>query len=88
MNTWFGKYDKLSAVRRMLSTFFQMDFSNIVYIGDSPNDEPFFANVALTVGVANVQKFLGRMEYAPAYVTEAEAGLGFAEFAARLLQAR
>lgn len=88
VNTWYGKYDKLTCVRRMMSSFFQMDFSNVVYIGDSPNDEPFFERLPLTVGVANVREFLTRMKHAPAYVTQLNGGLGFAEFAERLLSSR
>ena len=88
VNTWFGGYDKLTCVRRMLSTFFQMDFSNIVYIGDSPNDEPFFERLPFTVGVANVREFLDRMQHAPKFITEHENGMGFSEFAELLLRAR
>ncbi len=88
VNTWFGRYDKLTCVRRILSQLFQIDFPNVVYIGDSPNDEPFFERLPFTVGVANVRGFLGKMQYAPAYITEADAGFGFAEFAERLLRNR
>ncbi|MBI3555770.1 MAG: HAD family phosphatase [Deltaproteobacteria bacterium] len=88
VNTWFGRYDKLTCVRRILSQLFQIDFQNVVYIGDSPNDEPFFERLPFSVGVANVRGFLGKMKYAPAYITEAEAGFGFAEFAERLLRSR
>jgi 3-deoxy-D-manno-octulosonate 8-phosphate phosphatase KdsC-like HAD superfamily phosphatase len=64
------------------------EIANVVYIGDSPNDEPFFERLPFTVGVANVREFLERMHFAPAYVTEAEGGLGFAEFAALLLETK
>lgn len=89
VNTWFGKYDKLTCVRRVLTDYFHTDisadFSNVVYIGDSPNDEPFFERLPFTVGVANVREFLDKMEHGPTYVTEAGGGLGFAEFADKLL---
>jgi len=38
-----------------------------------------------SVGVANVARFAGRLEAEPKYVTQAAAGAGFAELAARLL---
>jgi hydroxymethylpyrimidine pyrophosphatase-like HAD family hydrolase len=57
----------------------------VVYIGDSPNDSPMFAYFPRSVGVANVRRFAGRMNAAPAYVTQFEAGAGFAELAAHLL---
>lgn len=89
VNTWYGKYDKWTCVQRVLRNHFRIDMheeiSNVVYIGDSPNDEPFFERLELTVGVANVREFLGKMRHAPAYVTEAGGGLGFAELAEKLL---
>jgi hypothetical protein len=45
----------------------------------------FFPNA---VGVANVRNFLDRISTAPAYVTAAEAGAGFAELASFLLSGR
>lgn len=94
VNTWFGKYDKLKCVQRMLSQVFHLRISNIVYIGDSPNDEPFFEKVPFSVGVANVREFLGHhgkekgaeLKFAPAYITKASSGLGFAELAEKLLK--
>lgn len=97
VNTWFGDYDKLTCVRRILSRHFKFrpgdENKKVVYIGDSPNDEPFFANLQFTVGVANVRAFLDRpgpnaMKCGPAFVTESESGLGFAEFARKLLDAK
>jgi hypothetical protein len=38
--------------------------------------------------VATVRRLAARLERAPAYVTAAESGAGFAELAARLLAAR
>lgn len=92
VNTWFGRYDKLKCVRRVLSKHFNLvsdgQLNDVVYIGDSPNDEPFFENFAFSVGVANVRRFLGKMEYAPAYITKGSGGVGFAELAQRLLEAK
>jgi hypothetical protein len=47
-----------------------------------------FAHFRYAVGVANVRKFGGRLETLPAYVTEREAGAGFAELVQFLLAAR
>lgn len=88
VNTWFGSYDKLACVHRVMKSLFKVSISNVVYIGDSPNDEPFFGRLPLTVGVANVRQFLGRMKHGPAYVTPSSGGTGFAEFADRLLSSR
>lgn len=54
------------------------------FVGDSANDAAAFAAFGLTVGVANVRGFVGRMSVPPRYVTEAAMGAGFAELAARL----
>jgi hypothetical protein len=57
----------------------------VVFIGDSPNDEPMFDYFPHSVAVANIAPYLSRLKALPAYVTAAEGGAGFAEFAAFLL---
>ncbi|MBL0712116.1 MAG: HAD-IIB family hydrolase [Desulfosarcina sp.] len=89
VNGWFGDYDKLA----MTQTFFKEQFNRdlaavrdeIVFAGDSPNDEPMFAYFPHAVGVANVRKYAERMQHPPAWVTENEGGLGFAEMVGVLL---
>ncbi|MGF1610311.1 MAG: HAD-IIB family hydrolase [Kiloniellales bacterium] len=92
VNGWFGHYDKLSMTRIMLGECFGIDLDaareSFVFAGDSPNDAPMFAFFPHAVGVANVRDFANRLTAAPAYVTEARAGAGFAELAAALLAAR
>lgn len=94
VNIWFGRYDKWSCVKKVLKERFKMnptagptgDLHKVVYLGDSPNDEPFFEHLPYTVGVANVRGFLDRMKHHPKYITENPGGLGFAEFAQTLLE--
>ena len=87
VNGWFGRYDKLATTRRLFAERFGVELEaanhHVVYAGDSPNDAPMFAFFDNSVGVANVRRFAG---LAPKYVTEAEAGAGFAELAAHLLR--
>ena len=89
VNGWFGDYDKLAMARQLLAEAFLLDLdrvsADVVYVGDSPNDSPMFGYFPRSVGVANVRRFAGRMAAFPAYVTQAEAGAGFAEVAAHLL---
>jgi hydroxymethylpyrimidine pyrophosphatase-like HAD family hydrolase len=59
--------------------------SNVIFTGDSPNDQPMFAFFPNAVGVANVREFAGRMESLPAWVTQLDGGGGFAEMAEVLL---
>jgi hydroxymethylpyrimidine pyrophosphatase-like HAD family hydrolase len=87
VNGWFGDYDKLATTRRLFAERLGIDLDKanreVVFVGDSPNDAPMFAFFDNSVGVANVRRFPG---LAPKYVTEAEAGAGFAELAAHLLR--
>jgi HAD superfamily hydrolase (TIGR01484 family) len=92
VNGWFGDWDKLAMTRRLFAEIFATDLDvrreEVVFVGDSPNDEPMFAYFPHSVAVANVRPYLDRMRSHPAYVTEREGGAGFAEVAAALLAAR
>jgi HAD superfamily hydrolase (TIGR01484 family) len=92
VNAWFGDYDKLTMARILFRERFAADLERVrdtvVYVGDSPNDEPMFRFFPFAVGVANVRDFGDRLKTRPAFVTRARAGLGFAEVAEALLAAR
>lgn len=92
VNGWFGDFDKLAMTRVMLREVFAIDLDREksvgLFIGDSPNDSPMFGFFPLSVGVANVRDFADRLPAAPAYVTDARAGDGFAEMADRVLAGR
>lgn len=92
VNGWFGHYDKLSMARLMLDREFGIDLSRadgrVLFAGDSPNDEPMFGAVALSVGVANIRAFSDQLAAKPAYVTHGHSGRGFVELAERLTAAR
>jgi HAD superfamily hydrolase (TIGR01484 family) len=92
VNGWFGDFDKLAMTRVMMREVFAFDLDRekaaCLFIGDSPNDAPMFGYFPISVGVANVIDFVGRLKASPAYVTRARAGDGFAEMAERVLAAR
>lgn len=94
VNGWFGEWDKLAMTRRLFAERFGVDIDRaaererIVFVGDSPNDEPMFGFFPNAVGVANVLAFRSRMRALPAWVTSSEAGGGFVEVAECLLAAR
>lgn len=92
VNGWFGDWDKLATARRLLEEEFAIDVAEqkdeIVFVGDSPNDEPMFAFFPNAVGVANLRRFAPRLKAFPAWITEREAGAGFVELAELLLEAR
>lgn len=88
VNAWIGQFDKLSMSKTYLADELGIDEADlkrrVLYIGDSPNDEPMFAFFAVTVGVQNIVKYLPLMQGQPAYITDAPGGHGFAEMVARL----
>lgn len=92
VNAWFGKHDKLSMALRMLNETLGLSAETakqyVAYCGDSPNDAPMFGYFPLGIGVANIKPLAKLMEHLPAFVTEAEGGQGFAEFANLLLGAK
>lgn len=92
INCWRGRFDKRSAVRRLLKHAWGLRLEpgdkRFVYVGDSFNDAPMFGEFALSVGVANVRRVLERLETPPAFITRAEEGRGFEELARALLAQR
>lgn len=92
VNGWFGPTDKLGMTRRLFTECFGADIdrdnAQIAFIGDSPNDAPMFGFFRHSVGVANVRAFAAAMAVLPAFVTTAESGAGFCEFATALLAVR
>jgi HAD superfamily hydrolase (TIGR01484 family) len=92
VNGWYGDYDKLSMAKVALRDFFGLDWESardaVIYVGDSPNDEPMFAAFPLSVGVANIHAFASRLKSNPAFVTAGHSGDGFVELAALLLDSR
>ena len=90
INGWIGAHDKPSgarwAVQQALGRAWRP--ADWVYVGDSSNDQAMFQALPLTVGVANIARFLPQLTAFPAYVTQAERGDGFAELARALLAAR
>ncbi|MEM1414987.1 MAG: HAD-IIB family hydrolase [Myxococcota bacterium] len=87
-----GLWDKArgaaAAARAVLGVALGEERGRWLFVGDSGNDAAAFAAFETSVGVANVRASLEALPIPPAYVTEADRGLGFAELAARILDAR
>lgn len=85
INVWLGVYSKSSAAMDWLN---QRNLSKwqCLFIGDSPNDESMFEHFPVTVGVANIKRYLADMEHAPTYITGGEGGYGFVDLADLLLK--
>lgn len=89
LHVCFDGSDKASGAVRTIVRAFGQDATcaraRYAFIGDSENDEPAFGAFQTTVGVGNLR---GRPTIAPRYRTNAHRGLGFAEFAQRLVTLR
>jgi HAD superfamily hydrolase (TIGR01484 family) len=90
VNIWMGSYDKLSMAEQFLQKRFgwQGNVEEVIFVGDSPNDEPMFSRFPLACAVANIRRCLSLMNALPAFVAAQEGGDGFAEIAAALLAKR
>jgi hydroxymethylpyrimidine pyrophosphatase-like HAD family hydrolase len=60
----------------------------VVFVGDSPNDEPLFARFPLSCAVANIRRYEGLIKNYPAFVAEKECAEGFAEIVETILKKR
>ena len=89
VNGWFGEYDKVG----LLGTFLRDELGvgadvagvQVLFAGDSPNDEPLFEAFPVSVGVANVVDFRSRLRRAPAWIASRRGGQGFAEIVESVL---
>lgn len=95
VNTWFGDYDKRRGLEFWLSSGAPglvsgtaPRWDELIYIGDSPNDEPMFASFKYSVGVSNLRRYLDRIRHQPLWITSGESGSGFAEMAEKLIASR
>ncbi len=92
VNFWLGDFDKLSCLRDFLEEQTGSPFASLadrmVFIGDSPNDEPLFAGVPLSIAVGNLREHLGRIESLPRYITAGESADGFFEAVSVILTKR
>ncbi len=90
VNGWLGTHTKWSgaewAVRECLGE--AIDPGAWAYVGDSTNDQLMFDRLPLSIGVANIARFVPQLITLPAWVTLGERGVGFAEVVAALLDAR
>lgn len=84
INTWIGKHSKASTAASWLQEQ-NLQASDCVFIGDSPNDEAMFQHFPVSVGVSNIERFLSRMKFTPAYVTPRPGGYGFVNMVDALL---
>ena len=78
VNIWFGDYNKENMSLKVLNDF-GLTKSDVIYIGDSPNDSPMFGCFPLSIGVSSVSNYKDIMENLPNYVTQSSGADGFVE---------
>ncbi|NIR43590.1 MAG: HAD family phosphatase [Gemmatimonadetes bacterium] len=87
-----GDWDKargvVRAARDALGVEIVDELPRWLFIGDSENDSAAFAYFPVSVGVANVERYVPRMRQPPRFVTRLDRGRGFAELASHVLAAR
>jgi HAD superfamily hydrolase (TIGR01484 family) len=92
VNIWMGNYDKLSMALYFLNRRYGWDESvglgEVVFAGDSPNDEPMFERFPLACAVANIRRYEKLIKNLPAFVASKECGDGFAEIAKTIIRKR
>jgi HAD superfamily hydrolase (TIGR01484 family) len=92
INGWFGPHNKLEGARwivaQRLGRSIDTEREHWLYVGDSTNDELMFKFFGLSVGVANIARFLPQLQHQPRYVTQKERGAGFVELAQHILYLR
>ncbi len=77
----------LQVLREYLPEF---SSEQVLTVGDSPNDESLFNqdHFSISVGVANVLKYVNQLQHQPTYMTTAAEGEGFCELCRYILPSR
>ncbi len=90
VNTWFGEYDKVEMAQLFLSHRWGLSEADqteqVLFCGDSPNDEPMFTRFPHACAVANIREYEHLLTHPPTYVSEKSHGEGFAEIASVVLE--
>ena len=75
--------------RTMMQELYDIDLAKdatqVLFVGDSPNDAPMFEAFPNAIGVANVMACLDRLKHRPRWVTRRPGDEGFVEMAQHLL---
>ncbi len=90
VNGWFGDHDKLTTALKFLKDRYNLVntselMAQVLFVGDSPNDEPMYAFFEKTVGVKNIENYLAQMQFKPRYICTEKGGLGFTELTSYLI---
>lgn len=89
VNAWIGDYNKKAMACHLLAKEYGLSEAQmqqqVLFVGDSLNDETMFEFFDNTFGVANIIPQLGQLEHHPKWITDQPYGLGFNQMAKLLL---
>ena len=92
INTWMSDNSKRQMCERVVQDYFGKSLSElsdqVIYAGDSLNDEEMFSVLNLSVGVANIAAVQDQMTSLPAYITPDSHVAGFEQIAAAIISDR
>ncbi len=92
VNYWVGDFDKLSCLERFLAEESGLPLASlqdrVLFIGDSPNDEPLFRGLPHSAAVGNLREFVPRLAHLPRYITQGDSAAGFCEAVRVILEKR
>jgi HAD superfamily hydrolase (TIGR01484 family) len=83
--------NKSTALLQILSEFFpKLTTKQVITVGDSPNDESLFdsGKFPISVGVANIERYLKYLQHQPIHITSKAEGQGFCELVELILRSR
>ncbi|MBL7663647.1 MAG: HAD family phosphatase [Bacteriovoracaceae bacterium] len=73
INFWLGDHTKYTAVEKFLYRYRTgVGLDNVLYFGDSLNDESMFEKLPHTVGVSNIESVLGKLKHHPKVILKGE----------------
>jgi len=89
VNAWFGDYSKRAMAQKLLAQEYQLSSEKmreqVLFIGDSLNDESMFEFFPNSVGVANIASSLEALKHHPTWITQKPNGCGFNQMVDALL---
>lgn len=92
VNCWYGDFDKVACLKLFLQEHGSEGIppvpEKVIFIGDSPNDEPMFRELDHTIAVANIKRFLADLSYPPRYIADKDGAQGFCQAVAVILEKR
>ncbi len=73
LNYWVGDFNKYKTIKWVLKNYYPgIKEDEVLFFGDSLNDQSVFESLPHTVGVANIQNVLGRLKHLPSVVLKGQ----------------